>query len=198
MANHNVAAGTRAISMAEFTSAYSYLKNGILFLPEGHWQDHYLSSLAIFNLAYKSAAAAGRQTWELDILSDQVLKNARSFEDTVEIELIRITIPSYYSSKGAAALQHGLLIVSKLGEEIPSPSSKEALDVQVKQTLAMIKGLSEEHLMDYKIMTDPTKLLVMRLLARLQSIAYFIKPAMNTSITLKMLEITISCGELII
>ena len=143
MANHNVAAGTRAISMAEFTSAYSYLKNGILFLPEGHWQDHYLSSLAIFNLAYKSAAAAGRQTWELDILSDQVLKNARSFEDTVEIELIRITIPSYYSSKGAAALQHGLLIVSKLGEEIPSPSSKEALDVQVKQTLAMIKGLSE-------------------------------------------------------
>ena len=135
MANHNMSAGKRAIVLSEFGSAYSFFKSGILFLPEGHWNDHYSFSLELFNLAYKSASASGQSLQDMDILLDRVLKNARSFEDTIEIQLMHITVLSY-SSKNAEALQHGLLIVSKLGEEIPNPSEEALDDYHQTKTMA--------------------------------------------------------------
>eukprot|EP00956_Cyclotella_meneghiniana_P008825 scaffold12097_cov28-Cyclotella_meneghiniana.AAC.3 len=115
MANHNLAAGKQAMSMAEFTSALSFFGNGISFLRGSYWQDHYAFSLEIYGLACKTSFSA-RKISGVNVYSEQVLKNASSFEDTLEIQLICMTVVAQIDAAGA--LEHGLSIVSKLGEEI--------------------------------------------------------------------------------
>lgn len=191
MASYNLAAGLRAMNMAEFGSALAFFENGISFLRDGHWQDVYPFSLQIYELACKSAIAAGK-IQDLNVLSEQVLKNARTFEDTLEIQLVRMKMFAY--SNPAEAFKLGLSIVSKLGEKVPSPS-KESLEEHIKQTQTMVKGLSEDNLLNYKIMSDSAKLIVMKFLFRLQFVSNAISPATHPLITLKMLQITITYGE---
>ena len=191
MAEHNLAAGKNAQSMSDFALAFYFFKSGISFLRDGHWQDNYSFSLEIFNLAFKSAVASGKNIQDLSFLSEQVLNNA-SFEDTLNIQLLVITVLAY--SDPAEALKQGLWIVSKLGEEITS-MTKEVLEEQVNHTQEMIEGISEELFLNYQVMRDTKKLIVMKFLARLQSIAYMISPDIHPVITLKMLQFTMSHGE---
>ena len=192
MASYNMLAGKKAMSMAEFGSALCFFMNGIGFLRDGHWQDHYAFSLEIYESACKSAEAAGR-IQDLTVLSEKVLKYARCFEDTVEIQVTTMTLLSH--TNAIEALKQGLSILSKLGEEIPKPT-KEALDKQIEQSHALIDGISEEHLLNYKLMSNTKKLTVMRILLRLNPLAMMINPATHPFLILKMLQITITYGAL--
>ena len=216
MAKYNLVAGQRAMNMAEFGYALRFFMNGIGFLRDGHWQDHYAFSLEIYESACKtgmyalrlilyirtefvlksncSAEAAGRIS-DLNILSEQVLKHARCFEDTVEIQVTTMTLLSH--TNAVEALNQGLFIVSKLGEEIPKPT-EEALDEQIKYTHALIKGISEEHFLNYKLMSNTTKLVVMRILVRLNPLAHMISPATHPFLILKMFQMTIIYGALML
>ena len=189
MAHHNLVAGKRAMSMADFASALSFFSNGVIFLRDGHWQDQYAISLEIHELACKSAFAA-RKISDLNVLSDKVLKNARSFEDTLEIQLIYIDTLGF--SKPAKALELGLSIISKIEEDIPT-TTKEALGLQ--QVQDMVKDMPEEFFLNLEVMKDMNKLIVMKFLSRIQLIAFTVKPKLNPSVTLKMLQLTISHGE---
>ena len=191
MANYNLTAGKTAMSMANFISALRYFTHGISFLRDGHWQDHYKFSLELYELACKSAFAA-RNITDLNVLSRQLLANARTFEDILEIEMIRMTLLA--QSDSVEALKMGLTVVSKLGEELQS-ETKDAFNLE--QVKAIVEGVSEEHILNYEIMNDTNKLMLMRFLSQIQPIAYHVKPVLNPSITLKMLQVTISHGELI-
>jgi len=194
MANYNLEAGKQSMIMAEFSSALSYFMNGIAFLRDGHWQDHYSFSLEIFNLASKSSVAATKMSY-LKVLSECVLNNARAFEDTIEIQFINMTVLS--TSSPADSLDLGLSIVSKLGEETPlSRVTEEALDLKQIQKIIEEVGDPEEYFLNYKIMNDTKKLTVMRFLSRIQAIAYQVKPQINPLVILQMLQITITFGEL--
>ena len=191
MANYNLTAGKTAMGMANFTSALRFFTHGISFLRDGHWQDHYNFSLELYELACKSASAA-RKITDLNVLSEEVLTNARTFEDTLEIEMIRMTLLA--QSDSAEALNMGLIVISKLGEDLPS-ETKDAFDLE--QVKAIVEDVPEEHFLNYEMMNDRDKLMLMRFLSRIQPIAYHVKPMLNPSITLKMLQLTISHGELI-
>eukprot|EP00956_Cyclotella_meneghiniana_P001104 scaffold1292_cov71-Cyclotella_meneghiniana.AAC.4 len=186
MANHNLAAEKRAMSMAEFTSALSFFKHGISFLRGSYWQDHYAFSLEIYELACKTSFSA-KKISDVNVYSEQVLKNAHTFEDTLEIQLIRMTLLAHLDA--TKALELGLSIVSKLGEEIPIVTA-EALDL--KQVQSVVEGIPLEHFLNYEMMSNTKKLIVMRFLSRIQIIAYHAKPSLNPPITLKMLQVTIS------
>lgn len=112
-------AGKKSMSMAQFDAALSFFTSGILFLRDGHWQDHYEFSLEIYELACKSGIAAAKIS-DVSVLSSQILENAKSLEDTIEIRVMNMSMLAY--SNPVEALSQGLSIVSDLGEEIPSPS----------------------------------------------------------------------------
>jgi predicted ATPase len=183
MAQHNLTAGKKAMGMSEFMSAYSFFEHGIDFLPEHHWRRDYPLCLDIYTLACKSAFAVGKMQ-ALRILSEHVLTNARSFKDTLEVQLTKLSMLAH-SSQASEALNMGLAIVSNLGEDIPKPS-KEALDVQVQQTQALIRGLSEDQLIRHRLMTDLNKLYVMKFLARLQIISYLVNSPIHPFVILKV------------
>ena len=55
VANLNLDAGKKSMSMSDFFAAYSFFDSGISYLRKGHWQDHYELSLELFNLAARCA-----------------------------------------------------------------------------------------------------------------------------------------------
>ena len=149
----------------------------------------------MYVLACKSGVPSGMDLQQVNTLSEQVLKNARSFKDTLETQLVFMAVLA--NVRPSEALELGLSVVSRLGEEIPNPS-KGALDPRQIQAVIEVRGVPEEYFLHYKMMTDSKMLMVMRFLSRIQVIAYNAKPSTNLSLILKMLQITLSHGEIYI
>ena len=199
LASYNMEAGKRAISMADFRFALSRFENGIQFLRDGHWQDHYAFSLEIYQLACKSAVAASKSLsndMPDNIFLEQVLKNARSFEDTVEIRLLCF-FDVALCLNAEEILKEGVSILSKLGEEVPN-QSEEAFPLDKEPIVEILQGLSYEHLLNYKVMNDTTKMTVMKVLSQTVHAAIFAGLGVACMpFLLKMLQITISYGKFI-
>jgi predicted ATPase len=193
MANHNLAAGKRAMSLSDFALAHSFFMHGISFLDRDHWTEQYRFSIDLYELAIQSASAAG-YIQALNILSDEVLQNARTFEDKLATHYA-IMSSLLCAGKISEAVQKGLAIVSQLGEGIPINPSKDLLRKRIQQTQLQMRGLSEEDFLNYSIMTEFKKLMAMKFLARLQIMSFFINPMLSTYILMKMVDLTLSHGK---
>ncbi|KAL7480275.1 hypothetical protein ACHAW6_005968 [Cyclotella cf. meneghiniana] len=192
MAKYNLLAGNVALGMSDFSSAFSFFSFGIDFLPYGHWSTHYELSLELFELGSKSALAIGN-IQRLQILSGEVMENARCFEDKLNTHFIIISSLSY-ASKISEALEKGHVILSRLGEDIPINPSQNALDEEIQLTQSLIRGVSESDMFNYRLMTDKNKLEAMKFLAQLESITVMIKPSLHPFVTLKMVQLTMLYG----
>jgi predicted ATPase len=194
MVRYNLTAGKRAMEMSGFALAFSFFGCGIQFLPSNYWSEHYHLSLELFELASKAALVSGNDR-RFGLMSDEVLNHATCFEDKLNINYI-IMGSLVSTPKIAEALEMGRAILSRLGEVIPGDSSSENLDEHIKSTQALIKGMNEDDLLNYRMMTDDIQLMKMKFLAKTESIAILIRPDLHPFITLKMVQLTISHGKL--
>jgi predicted ATPase len=193
MAKYNLLAGKAAIKLSDFSSACSFFSCGIDFLPDNKWSDHYDLSIELFELMSKSTLATGNVE-SMHVYTGEVLKNARCFQDKLNVYHIIITAYSC-ASKMTDALAKGSEILLCLGEEIPMSPSQEAINTNIQQTQAMIRGMTEETLLHYRPMTDTNKLWAMKFLATLQSISFMLNPTLHSYLTLRMVQLTISYGK---
>ena len=131
-------------------------------------------SLEIFELASK-AALVTRDVQGLQLLAGTVLSNARSFEDRLSTDYI-VMISLACTSKVLESLDYGISILSQLGENLPSSETltHQSLVQQINLTQSLIRGLSEEDILNYRRMTDKRKLMAMKV--RTQSFVLFILP----------------------
>ena len=95
------------------------------------------------------------------------------------------------------ALELGHSILSQLGEGIQDNPSAEEVTQQIHHTMSIICDMPQVKLLNHFVMTDKNKLSAMRFLARLQSIAYFVKPSLNPYLLVKMVNTTLTFGEFI-
>jgi predicted ATPase len=160
--------------MSEFTSAFSFFEHGISFLRDDKWTDHYSFSLEIHESAARCAAATGN-VQALQLLAEEVLRNARRFEDTLTMHLL---VVSSLVSSGTMmqALEKGLAVVSRLGENIPVVQVQDASKSLLSETQFLLRGITKEDFLNYRMVTDARVMATMKFLARLNLIAYFIKP----------------------
>lgn len=100
------------------------------------------------------------------------------------------------ASKILESATTGFSILSSLGEEIPKTLSHERLTEHIEQTQSMIRGISEEDLLSYKMMNDRKKEMTMKVLSKMEMIILFVNPNLQPFVTLRMVQITISHGTL--
>ena len=193
MTKYNLIAGKAAIKLSDFSSACSFFMNALQFLPENHWYEHYHLSLELFEMACKSALATGN-IQSLQVLSAEVLKHAKSFEDKLGV-YCTVLSSLVQSSMVLEALEMSREILSRLGEGIPSTISHDALVQYTHQTQSMIRGITENDFLGYKLMTDSNKLTAMKFLAKTESITPMVKPDLHHYVTMKMVQLTITHGK---
>ena len=84
IARLNLETGKKAMRMSDYDAAYIYFDTGIRFLREKHWEQNYELSLELSDLAAKCALTNG-DIAHFKLSSQQVVENARSFEDKLNV-----------------------------------------------------------------------------------------------------------------
>ncbi|KAL7475270.1 hypothetical protein ACHAW6_001191, partial [Cyclotella cf. meneghiniana] len=191
IASYNLIAGKKAMEMSDFSSAFSFFDHGMTFLRKIHWRDHYDLSLDLFNLAAKCALAI-KNLKSLTIICDEVLRNARTFEDTLYTAFIAMSALTH--SMISESMAHGISILSQLGVDIPRSFSKHDALSLIVQTQSMLSYISDETLFNYRLMTDFRKLTAMKFLAKLEHSIQQVEPALQPLVTTQMVKLTIDHG----
>lgn len=182
--------------MSDFTLAYNLFNHGISFLQaeSEHWTNNYQLSLEIHELGAK-AALASSSSRGIHSFSKAVIDHARCFEDKLNTFFVIISSLAC-TSRVPEALRQGIEIIARLGESVPNNLSPEELDRQTNETLSsIIKFTSDMRVnSDLNVMTDTTKLAVMRFLAQLHLLAIFGHPLLHPFLILKMVQCTATYG----
>ena len=188
----NLTAGKKAMGMSDFKAAYSFFDNGISFLRKKHWQQHYGLSLELFCLAAKCALATGDFV-SLKLLSEQVLKNANTFEEKIPVIYCSVCALTC-SGQMLEGAEQIILILSQLGEPLPEQTSSSTMLRIVSQTVDRLENYSISELKKLERMNDPIKKITMLFLKTLHFCFFNINPDMQPIVTTKMIQLTLSHG----
>jgi len=188
VANLNLRAGKKAMEMSDFGAAYSCFDNGISFLRKKHWKEHYTLSLELFNLAAKCALTNG-EIVSLELLSQQVLRESQSFQDKLKVV--------YYSMCSLAAslklpesIEMGLDTLSKLGIELQGCESR-GMQACVQETKDLLAGYTEDEILNTRRMTDPTMIMAMKFLGKLETMSQSMPKTFGTQ---RIIELSLEHG----
>ena len=104
----NLQAGSRAIELSDYKTAYTYLKNAHSLLPENHWSTQYRLSLQVFFLGAKAAYSCGNLEEAHDLLQT-ILQKGHCIEDKLDAYYLHVTVstdcfPSVRLNTGFALL----------------------------------------------------------------------------------------------
>lgn len=191
VASLNLTAGNKAMEMSDFLSAYTYFDNGITFLPKKHWAEHYTLSLNMFDNAAKCALAIGNHI-SFTYVSEKILTFAQSFEDKLGILFLTITALSRH--KPLKAVEKAMSVLSFLGEKFAGSYTEVDTELLIEQTKNLVERLSDEDLLEYKMMEDPSKIMAMKILAKLEQLTQITRPSWQPIVTLKMVQLSLSYG----
>ncbi|KAL7437496.1 hypothetical protein ACHAXM_005669 [Skeletonema potamos] len=187
VADMNLRAGKKAIQMADFKIASSYFDHGISFLRNNHWMEHYDLSLELFELAAKCALTNGDHD-RVKLLYEQVLTEARSFEDKLDIAYTNIRA-LFDASCLEEALTKVLYVLNKVGVVL-----SEDLMTLLPNTKSMLAQYSDEQLLSRPVMTDRTKLMAMKFLSIAQLCLFHTNPKSQPKATLQVVQYSLRHG----
>jgi len=190
IANLNLRAGKKAMEMSDFEAAYSYFENGITFLRKRHWDEHYTLSLELFNLA-ANCALANSDITSLKLLSQQVLKKAQSFEDTLNVTYF-ITCSLAYSSRLPLSVEKGLDILSQLGIDLRR--CRSSIEACVKETKDLLSAYTSDELLNTRRMTDSTMIMAMKFLSKLMLEMAQIMPQSAPVVAKQIIQLSLDHG----
>ena len=191
VAGLNLKAGKKSMEMSDFVAAYSYFDHGISFLRKNHWEEHYALSLELFDLAARCALTNGDAS-SLNLLSQQVLEKAKSFEDKLSV--------MYYTMCALAAsvklpesIKRGLNILAKLGIYLRDCESKSVRDC-LKETKELLSGYTDDEILNIKRMTDPTMIMAMKFLGKLGTGMLQIMPKSAPHVSQRIIQLSLTHG----
>ncbi|KAL7551594.1 hypothetical protein ACHAWF_014787 [Thalassiosira exigua] len=191
IAKLNFFAGKRAIDMSDFSSAYSYMDHGISFLRKRHWEDHYDISLGLFTNAAKCALFTGELV-ALKYLCSSVTSKAKFFED--KLETLCIMVGALALNEPPKAIEHCITVLSRLDEQFRDSYAEDDIKLAMAETKAMTQGFTDQGLLEYRRMQDPSKIAAMKLLARLELLTQMARPSWQPIVTMKVVQLSIKHG----
>ena len=193
VAKMNLSAGKIAMKMSDYLSAYSFFDSGISYLRKGHWDYHYNMTLELFNLAAKCAFTNGDYGC-LKILTGQIIRYAKCFEDKCQAVSISITLLSW-SVNVSESMKVLLGTLKSLGEELPAAITSSYVQDYLRKTREKLSGLSDISLLSYPSMVDQSKVLSMELLVKLhENLTFSGETTSLPLVPLKMIQISLDHG----
>jgi predicted ATPase len=186
----NLRAGKKAMEMSDFEAAHSYFDSGISFLLKNHWEEHYDLSLELFDLAAKCSLTNGDLV-SLQLLTEQVLAYGRSFQDKLNV-MYFVTCSLAYSSKLRESIENGVDILSKLGIELRAHGS--SMETCVQETKDFLLGYTDDEILNIRRMTDPTMIMAMKFLGKLETGMTQMMPKSVPYVTQRIIQLSLLHG----
>jgi len=195
VANLNLDAGKKAMYMSDFFAAHSFFDHGISYLRlrREYWNEHYDLSLELFNLAAKCAFMNAEHD-SLKMLTDQIMHNAKCFEDKFQAISVTVTLLNW-SGNVPAAVELIRTTLSSLDEELPSAVTPTVIKKHLDNTKKQLALLTDDTLLSYLTMVDPSKLFAVQLLVKLYgSLTLIGEGAATPIISCRVIQLSLTYG----
>ncbi len=193
LARLNLIAGCKAKNSTAYATAVEYLKVAMLLLPINAWQSSYDLSLAV----YESAAEAEYLNTNFESsksLVEIILKNAKS--PLEKVRTYEIQIQSYTAqNKFIEAIATGREALQLLDLTLPEDGNTQMMFDEHDQLQKMFVHQSIAALADLPEITDPNKLVALRILSGLFAPVYIAKPMLLPLKIFTMIKICIQHGN---
>ena len=194
LASLNLIAGQRAKGTVAYEPALRYLKIGIELLAESSWQRQYDLTLALYVEATE-AAYLGANFEEMERLAEVVLCKAKTLLDTVKVYEVKIQA-CMAQNQPLEALKIVLPVVKSLGARFPEKPNQWNIWISLLSTKFSLAGHQIQDLIELPEMTEPYKLAVMDLLAKVRVAAYLAYPQLYLLIVFEEINLLVKYGNI--
>jgi predicted ATPase/signal transduction histidine kinase/DNA-binding NarL/FixJ family response regulator/tRNA A-37 threonylcarbamoyl transferase component Bud32 len=193
IAKLNLMAGQKAKAAIAYTVAMEYLRAGMRFLSEDNWTHQYELALALHTEAAESAYLSSDFA-TVQRLADIIQSRAKTLLDKVKV--YEIQIQAYVlQNKLLEAINTALQILKLLGVDFPKNPVPSDVEQALSNTAAILDGKRVEDLIDLPQMSDPYKLVAMRLLASIFAPTYIAAPALLPLTVCKQIDLSVQYGN---
>mmetsp|Transcript_10680 Transcript_10680/g.22399 ORF Transcript_10680/g.22399 Transcript_10680/m.22399 type:complete len:1400 (+) Transcript_10680:184-4383(+) len=192
IANLNLQAGNKAISVSSFHSAANYLEVGIGLLDEQSWVSHYDLTIQLYDAALEAYYAIGRFS-SFELTAKQPIKHAKCFKDKLNayINYVRYLTAA---ERGEEALAICLNVLETLGEKIPRRiGNKTVMEEALIVTNLLQKTMSCD-LLGLRLLKDPKKIAISYFLDAVFLCSYESNPVIFALAVCRMMKMSIQCG----
>ncbi|KAL7570248.1 hypothetical protein ACA910_020671 [Epithemia clementina (nom. ined.)] len=184
--------GIRAMKQSSFSTAFTFLMQGIELLGLRGWHDEYDLCLGLHNFAAEVAYCTANFDAVFSLVN-KVFENTKAFTDTLQARATNV-----YALGGSGrmeeALESGLSVLKQLGVKFPEKLRLSDVGNGLRKTVKLLKGRSMESLLRLPILNDSKTVAVMHMLNLLFVYAFFSKMELAPFLGFKMVEITVNNG----
>lgn len=143
-------------------------------MADDSWQTHYKLTLS-FYVEVTEVAYLNGEFEAMEHFAQTVMANAQAVMDKMPVYEIRMQHHAVLN-QFLDGLLLGLEALSMLGVPMPTDATLADIGEWLTRTQTALANYSSAQLLDLSVMTDPAKLVAMRLLIRLNSHSYFARP----------------------
>ncbi|MEO0533934.1 MAG: AAA family ATPase [Cyanobacteria bacterium P01_A01_bin.123] len=193
VARMNLAAGQQAKLSGAYGAAFDYLHRGIELIGQNHWQAELDLMVALYEAIAEVAYLQGKFE-AMEKYADQVLTHTQDLLSQVKIYEIKIVA---YQAQGRsqAAITTGLQVLKAFGLNFPENPNKGQVMLALARTKLAQLNITIEDLAELPVMTDPSQLVIMGIIAKLLPIAYTSRPLLFALIVLNQVRLSIKWGN---
>ncbi|MBF0380025.1 MAG: AAA family ATPase [Magnetococcales bacterium] len=174
LAKYNLTAGHKAKRSTAFETALIYFQAGLDLLEPSNWKSHYDLTLEL-HLTTMEFSSLVTDYKAMEKLSAIVEENAIVPLDRVRA--MEIIILAYLGqNRLMESIEQGLLALSLLGFTFPDNPTSNDIDEIINHSRQLFSEIEDDDIINLPEMSNPEKLMVMKLLTILYSPAYLTSP----------------------
>ena len=144
----------KACQVCSFASALEHAELGLKLLQERtHWRDQYELTLSMYNAAVDAAHCSGKHE-RLEQLTEEICRNARSFDDTLQAHNAKL-LSLQGQTRTKEGIKHCKFVLKELGEPFPRKASGPRILMELLQTRWALHNMSDDDIMSLRTLTDP-------------------------------------------
>ncbi len=193
LSNLNLGAGIKAKENSAFENAFEYLGTGISLLGDDCWDQYYDLSLSLHTEALEAAYLCSLfdevdRLFEITVSkTSDVLERVKPFETRIHAYKAQ--------NRLLEAIETGLEILAELGERFPKKPNMLHVFKDLSITAFMLRGKSEEDLLNRPEMLDEKKKAALRIGADIMPSVYWATPTLVPVLAFRMVQLSLKYGN---
>jgi predicted ATPase/signal transduction histidine kinase len=192
VARMNLKAAFRAEDSGAFGAALRYIERGLACLPGDAWTSHYPLRLDFATKKGVMQSLCDQHDDALATLADAFEKAVGRLDQTL-VRRLRMNV-QVLKNDLPAALAEGLEALRPFGIDLKRDPDEQALDAQLKATMALMEGRSFDSILELPELDDPELSALCDVLKELFSPSYHIATSLCGITVAKVLETTLRHG----
>lgn len=184
--------GQRLCSVSAFDDAGKFIMRGIGLLGENPWEANYALSLELHNAGAEISCAVANFE-QVEVLSQAVFENAKSFDDKLTCYTTRVYVLGS-TDRITEARDEGLRVLEQLGEGLPRSVGIPCVVLESIKTKRLMRRMSGRKLLHLPPMTNSKKLTALCVMNLLYSYTLWSGDLRAVVLTFRSIQMTIHHG----